>query len=72
MLSIFSGASQPFGIPQMRVLCLALSFVSKWLGNQSPNCPIYMLRPIIETFAAFIISRNRKQILSVPQHINSF
>jgi hypothetical protein len=25
MLSIFSGASQPFGIPQVRILCLALS-----------------------------------------------
>jgi hypothetical protein len=25
MLNIFSGASQPFGIPQVRILCLALS-----------------------------------------------
>ena len=25
MLNIFSGASQPFGIPQLRILCLALS-----------------------------------------------
>jgi hypothetical protein len=24
MLSIFSGASQPFGIPRVRILCLAL------------------------------------------------
>jgi hypothetical protein len=24
MLNIFSGASQPFGIPQVRILCLAL------------------------------------------------
>jgi hypothetical protein len=24
MLKIFSGASQPFGIPQLRILCLAL------------------------------------------------
>ena len=24
MLNIFSGASQPFGIPELRILCLAL------------------------------------------------
>ena len=27
MLNIFSGASQPFGIPQVRILCLALSSI---------------------------------------------
>jgi hypothetical protein len=30
MLNIFSGASQPFGIPQVRILCLALSPIFKW------------------------------------------
>jgi hypothetical protein len=27
MLNIFSGVSQPFGIPQVRILCLALSTI---------------------------------------------
>jgi hypothetical protein len=36
MLNIFSGASQPFGIPQLRVLCLALSFICLWLCNCVP------------------------------------
>ena len=28
--NFFSGASQPFGIPQVRILCLALSPIFKW------------------------------------------
>jgi hypothetical protein len=30
MPNIFSDASQPFGIPQVRILCLALSPIFKW------------------------------------------
>jgi hypothetical protein len=31
MLNIFSGASQPFSVPQVRILCLALSPIFSYL-----------------------------------------
>jgi hypothetical protein len=37
MLNIFSGASQPFDIPQLRILCLVPPFLIELLGCLQSN-----------------------------------
>jgi hypothetical protein len=51
MLSIFSGASQPFSIPQVRIFCLALSPIEfKKVDSRKPNNLIKKLGSDLTTF----------------------
>jgi hypothetical protein len=58
MLNIFSGASQPFGIPRVRILCLALSPIFKYedvpTGKKDTHSTMFIA-------ALFIIARSWKE-----------
>ena len=58
MLYIYSGASQPFNIPLLKILCLVLYPILIWLFDSLNSLPILDINPLSDVGFVKIFSQS--------------